>query len=269
MRKEAEAATVSSFGFSDAALTEIGTLLVGLCTLHVIALMAVPSLHKDFSKTRHLAAHFVATLVGFLAFAAYGTSLWLSPVYLNNEPCVADHINGQCSDGARLAYAMMAFQTYEVLLALWVPKLRGPRGDMLVHHLATLTLATLGAGYGYLEYYAPFFFGLTELSSVPLAFMDLFKFYPSIKAAMPVANENVRTAFVVVFIPVRIIYWPYVCSEFWKDSFAELQKENTRQPTALVLTFLVANILLTGLQFFWGVLIAKGVAKKIRGQKDD
>jgi hypothetical protein len=36
-----------------------------------------------------------------------------------------------------------------VLLALWVPKLRGPSGDMLVHHLATLTLATLGAGYGY------------------------------------------------------------------------------------------------------------------------
>ena len=37
---------------------------------------------------------------------------------------------------------------------------------MLVHHLATLTLATLGAGYGYLHHLAPFFFGLTELSSV-------------------------------------------------------------------------------------------------------
>merc|ERR1712194_267729 len=97
-----------------------------------------------------------------------------------------------------------------VLLALWVPKLRGPSGDMLVHHLATLTLATLGAGYGYLEHLAPFFFGLTELSS-----------------------------------------------------------EVPRQPTALVMTFLVANILLTGLQFFWGFLIAKGVLKKIRGQKDD
>ena len=54
----------------------------------------------------------------------------------------------------------------QVLLALWVPKLRGRSGDMLVHHLATLTLATLGAGYGYLHHLAPFFFGLTELSSV-------------------------------------------------------------------------------------------------------
>ena len=51
---------------------------------------------------------------------------------------------------------------------------------------------------------------------VPLAFMDLFKFYPSLKNAMPVTNENVRTAFVVIFIPIRIVYWPYICSEFWK-----------------------------------------------------
>ena len=53
------------------------------------------------------------------------------------------------------------------------------------------------------------------------------------------------------------------------DSVAELQSEAPRQPAALVLTFLVANVLLTGLQFFWGVLIAKGVMKKIKGQKDD
>ena len=62
--------------------------------------------------------------------------------------------------------AQVALERGQVLLALWVPKLRGPSGDMLVHHLATLSLATLGAGYGYLEYYAPFFFGFTEISSV-------------------------------------------------------------------------------------------------------
>ena len=82
---------------------------------------------------------------------------------------------------------------------------------------------------------------------VPLAFMDLFKFYPALKNAMPLTNENVRTspdptptptptptpkpepepepdpnqvrtAFVVIFIPIRIVYWPYVCSEFWQGA---------------------------------------------------
>ena len=90
-------------------------MLGALCLVHAIAFLIVPSVRKDFSKTPHLAAHFVATLVGFLAFAAQGTSLWLATPYLNNEPCVTDHIAGQCVEGARLAHAMMAFQTYEVI----------------------------------------------------------------------------------------------------------------------------------------------------------
>jgi len=134
--------------------------------------------------------------------------------------------------------------------------------------------------------------------------MDLFKFYPSLKHSLPVANENVRVAFVAIFIPVRIVYWPYVCSEFWRgdsalpfpagfpapslgcsrspqphcrravaahtDSVDELlAEEQATQPKAIVVIFLVANVLLTGLQFFWGALIAKGIAKKIRAQKGD
>merc|ERR1711865_1157216 len=84
--KKVEAPVVSSFGLSNDALTEVGTLLGGLFLVHAIAFLVVPSVRKDFSKTPHLAAHFVATLVGFFAFAAYGTSLWLPTPYLNNEP---------------------------------------------------------------------------------------------------------------------------------------------------------------------------------------
>ena len=126
--------------------------------------------------------------------------------------------------------------------------------------------------------------------------MDLFKFYPAIKEAYPAANEAVRTSFAAIFIPIRIIYWPYVCSEFWAgaprsalrapraarrapptaatdgrrpprraDSLGELGAEHSKQPVPVVATFLVANILLTGLQFFWGGLIAKGIYKMIKG----
>jgi hypothetical protein len=267
--KPAPPPQMKSFGFSEDALMEIGTMVAGLFALHAVALLFVPAVHTEFAKKPHLAAHFVATLVGFAALAAFGTTLWLSGVATGDEDCVTNHISGYCEGGARIAHGMMAFQTYEVLLALYVPKLRGPSGDMLVHHLATLSLATLGAGYGYLHFYAPFFFGLTELSSVPLAFMDLFKFYPAIRDAMPVANENVRVAFVAVFIPMRLMYWPYVCSEFWKDSLNELNAEQARQPAGVILIFLVANILLTGLQFFWGSLIVKGIVKKIKGQKGE
>ena len=133
--------TGRSFGLSNDALTEVGTLLGVLFLLHAIAFLIVPSVRKDFSKTPHLAAHFVATLVGFFAFAAYGTSLWLATPYLNNEPCVTDHIGGTCTEGARLVHAMMAFQTYEVIPAASRSPLSLSPRTRLPHLSLTLTLA--------------------------------------------------------------------------------------------------------------------------------
>ena len=89
--------------------------------------------------------------------------------------------------------------------------------------------------------------------------MDLFKFFDELKKKYPAQNELSRPLFVAIFIPVRLVYWPYVCSEFWMDSIAELQAAQPRQPVQVVATFLVANILLTGLQFFWGTLIDSAI----------
>ena len=48
-----------------------------------------------------------------------------------------------------------------------------------------------------------------------------------------------------------------------------LQAEQAKQPTWVVMVFLVANVLLTSLQFFWGSLIFKGIAKKLKGEASD
>ena len=63
--------------------------------------------------------------------------------------------------------------------------------------------------------------------------MDLFKFYPALKKAMPLTNENVRTAFVVVFIPVRIVYWPYVCSEFWQGALCSKSASSSSSSSSM------------------------------------
>lgn len=168
--KKAEAApAVRSFGFTDEQVFEYGALLLALVALHVASLVIrQPSVVFKAVKAAdaaHLAAHFVASLVAFACFAVYGTRLWVVGA-TDLDTCGDDHITGYCAGSSRITIMMMAFQSYEVLLALYVPKLRGPTGDMLVHHVATLALATLGGGYQYLHFYAPFFFGLTEISSV-------------------------------------------------------------------------------------------------------
>ena len=62
---------------------------------------------------------------------------------------------------------------------------------------------------------------------------------------------------------------PTVSAARRADSLNELNAEQARQPAGVILIFLVANILLTGLQFFWGSLIVKGIVKKIKGQKGE
>jgi len=268
-KKEEVPPAIATFGFSDDAVSLLTTLVASLFALHVVSLFIVPTMHTDVAKSPQLAAHFVVTLVSFVAFAYTGTSLWLNGSDVPTDTCFADHISGYCAGAERITLMMMAFQMYEVGLALLVPKLRGPSGDMLIHHLATLSLATIGGGYQYLHFYAPFFFGLTEISSVPLAVMDMFKFYPALKASFPATNEHTRSLFAAIFIVMRLVYWPYVCSEFWMDSIAELSATHTKQPTWVVMTFLVANIILSGLQFFWVSLIFKGIAKKLMGETSD
>lgn len=160
---------VRSFGFTENQVVEYGAFLLALTALHVASLVirqpAVVFKAVKAADAAHLAAHFVASLVAFVSFAVYGTRLWVVGAS-ELDTCGDDHISGYCASSSRIVIMMMAFQTYEVLLALYVPKLRGPTGDMLAHHVATLGLATLGGGYQFLHYYVPFFFGLTEISSV-------------------------------------------------------------------------------------------------------
>ena len=45
--------------------------------------------------------------------------------------------------------------------------------------------------------------------------MDLFKLFKTLQAEMPVAYKTSRNLFAAIFVPMRNLYWPYVCSEFW------------------------------------------------------
>lgn len=51
----------------------------------------------------------------------------------------------------------------------------GPGGVMVAHHVSVVLLAALSVKGPFVHFYAPFFFGVPELSSVFLVFVDFFK----------------------------------------------------------------------------------------------
>eukprot|EP00045_Choanoeca_perplexa_P007937 m.72824 g.72824 ORF g.72824 m.72824 type:complete len:304 (+) comp14285_c0_seq1:872-1783(+) len=133
-----------------------------------------------------------------------------------------------------------------------------------------LTFDTLG--------YCYFFFGLIEVTNIPLTIIDIFKHYPDLIKQYPNTYTAIRNFFAISFILFRLIMWPIVSFEFWTATLTALSSgqiaKATRfgQPwleTTAAVTFLVANAGLTFLQCLWGKTIINGIYKQFFGRKTD
>lgn len=160
-------------------------------------------------------------------------------------------------------WGMLGYQLWDLFVCSTVPALRSPAS--LGHHSVTALLCYL-CTYPYIQYYSMFFVGFSEVSTIALAVMDIFKVLPHLAERHPVAYENARVTFAVLFLAVRVCYWPTVSYAFWCDSL-ELLNSGEQHSTAATMTFLVANTGLTLLQFFWGYLVIMGIKKKFSKSK--
>eukprot|EP00316_Scyphosphaera_apsteinii_P009911 CAMPEP_0119322312 /NCGR_PEP_ID=MMETSP1333-20130426/57806_1 /TAXON_ID=418940 /ORGANISM="Scyphosphaera apsteinii, Strain RCC1455" /LENGTH=256 /DNA_ID=CAMNT_0007329507 /DNA_START=16 /DNA_END=786 /DNA_ORIENTATION=+ len=245
--------------------------LVGSClafaTIHSVGYYAVAAYFRGVEHVKYqnsLAAHTLTTFIAFMALSGAGVLFWL---VIPDTSIAAEQplrTQGYSTNSDVIASVMVAFQIYEIACAITVPRLRGRGNQHLIHHLSALLVAALGVGFVYLHYYAPFYMGFVELSSVPLCIMDCFKEFPALKQLFPELNEMARVVFAVLFLAVRVCYWPVVSFSFWVDSLAELQADGAK-PAAVVYAFCVSNFILTLLQFFWGSLVLRGMFKKLTG----
>ena len=153
---------------------------------------------------------------------------------------------------------MLAYSLYAFLASLYIGGgLCAPM--MLAHHAGTAVLAVLGGGtwsFAFAHYYCPFFFGLAELANLPLAFVDVFKFFPKVSHSYARTTAASRVLFAGLFLAIRIVYWSMVSARFWRDCFSLLQAGGlSTVDLATVLAFLFSNLCLTGLQYLWGMQI--------------
>lgn len=110
----------------------------------------------------------------------------------------------------------------------------------------------------------PFFLGVAAISSVPLALIEVATIFE-----LPTATELLRAVFAISFLIVRTFTWPVVSFGFWSDVFVVGQAGGVHSYFAMGF-FLVANIGLTGLQWFWTTLIIDGIRKTLsNGKKSD
>jgi hypothetical protein len=140
---------------------------------------------------------------------------------------------------------------------------------MLLHHGAVIMVATMSALFtsGF-RYWTPFFYGIIELSSVPLALMNMFKDRRDWIQRFPQWYTAIRLVFCGTFLSVRVMWFVprkmlYLRDHYLLWSFAF--RDETRPTTYVVFMAGVwlSSVFLLGLQLHWGALIVRGLVKLV------
>jgi len=205
-----------------------------------------------------------------------------------------DRVFGRTNMGdIPLAIGSGAILIWDTPTSLFVPALHDQL--MLFHHLGMFLVAsTMSGAYsggkmiGY--YYACYYFGVIEISSIPLSYVDLFhpkhKYYfewlnnDKKSANRPVMkivhglNEFSRIAFAIAFLIFRGVYFPYVAFQSTvPDLWYAYHDEMKALPDGVPMWtgyFLICFVSLFALlQCFWGTLILKQIYKMMVPGDDD
>lgn len=186
---------------------------------------------------------------------------------------------------SQFVFGMMFF--WDLPCGIFTPALNDTA--MLLHHIGMLLVAWtalggLSDGVPILGHYAPFFFGVIEVSSFPLILVDLF--HPKHKpwhayltnqapSWMAGLNDGCRIFFALSFLVLRAAYFPYVCYRLVIPDLLELRRlpmDQRQGVTNLPLnTMVVFCSLFSALQMHWGFLIVRQIVKLVtkKSAKDD
>mmetsp|Transcript_15955 Transcript_15955/g.20251 ORF Transcript_15955/g.20251 Transcript_15955/m.20251 type:complete len:304 (+) Transcript_15955:161-1072(+) len=142
----------------------------------------------------------------------------------------------------------------------------GESTTMLLHHVATICVSTMSTFsiFGF-RYHQPFFFGLVEISSVPLAIMNYCKDNKQwAQTNIPTVATLARPIFAVMFLTSRVIMWTPNIYDILRNCFILLftGPENLSYRVGMSV-FITAILFLTSLQYYWGLLVLRGVIRLV------
>lgn len=231
-------------------------------------------------------AHQIVTLPLMVILTYVGMKDWFFNPYKDVEGATAtDRIFGYSnSNDIPLAIGSGAILLWDIPAGFSTPQLRDPL--MWAHHIGMFLVASTMSGLfckwgnqlGY--YYASFFFGVIEISSFFLTYVDLFhpkyKHYhvwlnkqdSGLKKILNDLNELARVLFAVSFLAIRGIYFPYVV---FRSAIPDLLEAYQNPPDGVpqwTCYFLIGSMSAFALlQAYWGVFIGKQIKKAFAGSE--
>ena len=216
-------------------------------------------------------AHRVVSFTTMIYVTVIGGRAWLFPDAAMTAASATSlsrivHAHPDSRLLAQLLLGLNVFWDIPAGFAITSLRERSNARTMLVHHLVVVLLSYLVIDPPRFHYYVAFFFGLIEMSSVPMALMDLchprnapwFALSKRSKG-VALANSVLRGIFAISYMVLRAVCFPYVMfTGVLPDIYALLHLEPPPPVSkASLLTVGVSGILLTGLQLHWAWLIVQ------------
>lgn len=193
------------------------------------------------------------TLIGFKYYFLYDSNsiyiniLIKSKFYSNSIEVIYE-----------LILPMLAYQIWNLIVCLLHNEYRDI--PSILHHIVTIYLGYCGL-YPFSLYYAIFYFGIAEITTIPLNIVNVFKNIPHLNEKYPTIYNISRTIFAISFFIIRLFWWPIVSYDLFFECLNLLQSGKAHS-NFVVCYFLFSNLFLTGLQFYWGYIILVNAFKK-------
>jgi hypothetical protein len=243
-----------------------------LTTLVLLAVIRPPS-SKLSVKESHIRKRNMAKLYTFIniVYTIAGSfclwNLWNSGVWTSSWS-ILDRAMSSSSSNVFLGYAFGSTQAGYSLWSVLVDVQDARPGKswtdeqsiMFAHHLFTIAsgilVATATLGF---RVYAPFFFGVVELSSIPLSYIKVIG-----KRRHKSLYQGTKMSFAASFFFVRVLLWSYFAFHLGRDLLTTIAMWKQLGLKAIGVPVLGTFPLwiLSFMQFRWAVLIFKEVVKR-------
>mmetsp|Transcript_2733 Transcript_2733/g.4061 ORF Transcript_2733/g.4061 Transcript_2733/m.4061 type:complete len:283 (+) Transcript_2733:53-901(+) len=164
---------------------------------------------------------------------------------------------GFLEEAEYLNAVIVVFQLWDFVFSLAIPE--HATFVFLSHHLLAALTAWCSLEYQLVHYYALFFGGCSEISSVFLVLCDFDVYFPADRGSLWGGMVFFcQVCFVITFLYYRIVGWFWASLPLWKDILSIMKKDMTeRLRTAgvswFLIVFLAMNVILGLLQVYWFV----------------
>lgn len=154
----------------------------------------------------------------------------------------------------------LAYQIWDFAISWTIPENR--TAIMLTHHFIAATVSFSGVYNHMIGYYATFFLGLTEVSSIPLVTLDMSKYFQPQPGTLYEAyiSRCAAPLFVLTFVYYRVVMWWRVSKQLLDDvrSVTASGSAQALRPgrTWILYMWVTLSIPMGLLQLYWLTLIA-------------